>query len=139
VSAGQQVFLVGSRRIDEIEKGGERSHSLGIALRVASRARRASQRRRSLLDVLVVESSRVTLPPPSPEEMLDHKRLLVLLAPTPDEMPHKLREAFVSFELEELSGSKVAPALRVPVGTVASPVGRARDRLRRNPQKNGAP
>src|ERR1700691_2471838 len=39
--ATQQVFMVASRKVDVIEKGGERSYLLGIAVRVAADARRA--------------------------------------------------------------------------------------------------
>ena len=46
--AAQQVFVVASRRLDEITVGGERGYLLGIALRVASDARRALARRREV-------------------------------------------------------------------------------------------
>src|SRR5262249_1995398 len=46
--AAQQVFIVASRRLAEIERGREREYLLGIALRVASDARRALSRRREV-------------------------------------------------------------------------------------------
>src|SRR5882724_6039539 len=46
--AAQQVFVVASRRLDEITVGGERGYLLGIALRVASDARRTIARRREV-------------------------------------------------------------------------------------------
>jgi RNA polymerase sigma-70 factor (ECF subfamily) len=137
--AAQQVFLVASRRIDEIEEGGERAYLLGIGLRVASDMRRAASRRRGLLDVLVVESSTARPLAPAPDEMVDHKRLRVLLVSCLDEMPDKLREAFVLFEIEELGAPEVAKLLDVPVGTVASRVRRAREHIRKNLAKRGAP
>ena len=47
-----------------------------------------------------------------------------------EHMPDELREAFVLFELEELSPPEVARMLEVPVRTVASRVRRAREQLR---------
>jgi len=136
--AAQQVFLIASRRLDKIEEGGERGYLLGIALRVASEARRAANRRREFpLDTRIVESSRASAASDLPEEMLDHKRLLERLSACLDEMPQKLREAFVLFELEELNAAEVAGLLQVPVGTVASRVRRAREIIRKNLARRG--
>jgi RNA polymerase sigma-70 factor (ECF subfamily) len=132
----QQVFLVASRRLDEIEVGGERRYLLGIALRVASETRRTIRRRREVpLDVVVADLS--VRGPHRPDGMLEHKRLLALLAACLDEMPDKLRDAFVLFELEELNASEVAQVLGVPVGTVASRVRRAREHVRKNLARRG--
>jgi RNA polymerase sigma-70 factor (ECF subfamily) len=123
----QQVFLVASRRLDEIEEGGERRYLLGVALRVASEARRTIRQRREVpLDVMMTASG---VKPP--DEMLNHKQLLGFLATCLNEMPDKLREVFVLFELEELSAPEVAALLRVPVGTVASRVRLARSFIRK--------
>jgi RNA polymerase sigma-70 factor, ECF subfamily len=143
--AAQQVFLVASRRVEEIEGGGERAYLLGIALRVASDARRAVRRRREVpMDDLIAESSpeagaSSAAGPPLPDEMLDHRRALAMLAALLDEMPGEMREAFVLFELEELSAPQVAQALGVPVGTVASRVRRAREHFRRSLARRGTP
>ena len=135
--AAQQVFLIASRRLDEIEVRGERSYLLGVALRVAADARRALVRKREVPmdDVLEMAAD----PGPPIEEIIDDKqsleRLSVHLARLPDEM----REAFVLFELEELSAPEVAELLGVPVGTVASRVRRARDSIRQHlNRKRGA-
>jgi RNA polymerase sigma-70 factor (ECF subfamily) len=136
----QQVFLIASRRLDEIEVGGERGYLLGIALRVASETRRALHRRREVpLDSVVVDLSLRGARSHLPDEMLEYKRLLALLAEWLDEMPEKLRDAFVLFELEELSSSEVAQVLGVPVGTVASRVRRAREHIRQSLTRRGAP
>ncbi len=45
-------------------------------------------------------------------------------------MPLPLREAFVLFEIQELSATEVASILKLPLGTVASRVRRARELLR---------
>jgi len=137
--AAQQVFFVASRRIDEIEEGRERAYLLGIGLRVASDMRRAANRRKGMLEALAVESSTVRPLAPAPDEIVDHRRLLGLLASFLDEMPDKLREAFVLFEIEELGAPEVAQLLDVPVGTVASRVRRARELIRSGLAKRGAP
>jgi RNA polymerase sigma-70 factor (ECF subfamily) len=127
----QQVFLVASRRLHEIREGGERRYLLGIALRVASELRRALRRRREVpMDDATVEPLYATAGQEHPDELLENKRALAKLAACLDGMPHRLREAFVLFELEELSAPEVAQVLGVPIGTVASRVRRARDYVR---------
>jgi RNA polymerase sigma-70 factor (ECF subfamily) len=136
----QQVFIVASRRFDEILEGGERRYLLGIALRVASEIRRAIRRRREVpMDAPVVEPFDPVAVQQHPDEMLDNKRALAMLAACLDQMPERLREAFVLFELEELSAPEVAQLLRVPIGTVASRVRLAREYIRKTLGNRGAP
>lgn len=139
----QKVFMVASRRMNEIEVGGERRYLLGIALRVASEMHRAIRRRREVsIEDLGGEQCPVRQsenPPPPPEEVLDNKRALTLVMKALDEMPDQLREAFVLFELEELSAADVARLLRIPIGTVASRVRRARELVRQKLAEGGAP
>jgi RNA polymerase sigma-70 factor (ECF subfamily) len=126
--AAQQVFLIASRRFDEIDPRGERSYLLGIALRVASDARRACVRRR---EVPIDDIVQTALDPGPPlDEMVDDKQALGLLNAHLARLPDEMREAFVLFELEELSAPEVAKLLAVPVGTVASRVRRAREAIR---------
>jgi RNA polymerase sigma-70 factor (ECF subfamily) len=127
--AAQHVFFVASRRLDEIERGGERQYLLGIALRVASEVRRKVGRNR---EVPIGDADLVEATAQDPDEALDQKRALALLATWVDEMPEILREAFVLFELEELNATDVARLLNIPVGTVASRVRRARKYIRQN-------
>ena len=136
----QQVFVVAARRLDEIEVGSERRYLLGIVVRVASDARRTIARRREVpLDAEWVAASELPARARQPDEELEQKRELALLASLLDEMPGDLREAFVLFELEELSAPEVGRVLDIPVGTVASRVRRARERLRESLAKRGAP
>jgi RNA polymerase sigma-70 factor (ECF subfamily) len=138
--AAQQVFVVASRRLDEITAGGERGYLLGVALRVASDARRTIARRREVsIDTELSGSASAAAGSRQPDEALEQKRALGMLAALLDEMPDLLREAFVLFELEELSAPEVAQVLDVPVGTVASRVRRARERLRESLAKRGGP
>jgi RNA polymerase sigma-70 factor (ECF subfamily) len=136
--ATQQVFLVASRRLDEIDARGERAYLLGVALRVASEARRMVARRREVPIDETVESANHGAPPL--EDLIDDKRDLERLTGYLASMPDDMREAFVLFELEELSAPKVAELLGVPAGTVASRVRRARDYIRqRLIRKRSAP
>jgi RNA polymerase sigma-70 factor (ECF subfamily) len=136
----QQVFLVASRRLHEIHEGDERRYLLGIALRVASGMRRTLRRRREVSMDAAVDSPSESMPAyQHPDELLDSKRALAMLAACLDGMPEKLREAFVLFELEELSAPEVARVLGVPIGTVASRVRLARDHIRKTLGTGGAP
>ncbi len=126
----QKVFLVAARRLPEIEAGGERQYLLGVAWRVASDARHMLFRRREVpLGDLDPELSLATAPVRRPDELLEQKQALELLAALLDEMPRALRDAFVLFELEEMHATDVARVLKVPVGTVASRVRRAREHI----------
>jgi RNA polymerase sigma-70 factor (ECF subfamily) len=125
--AAQQVFLVATGKLPGIEVGRERPYLLGIALRVASHARRTVQRRReSPLDDAVA----VTEHAPLPDQLLEERRAYALLESIVAELPDGMREAFVLFEIEELSAGEVADLLGVPIGTVASRVRRAREQVR---------
>src|SRR5689334_22827017 len=74
--AAQQVFLVATGKLAGIEVGRERPYLFGIALRVASHARRTVQRRReSPLDDELVMAEHA----PLPDQLLDERRAHALL------------------------------------------------------------
>jgi RNA polymerase sigma-70 factor (ECF subfamily) len=125
--AAQQVFVIATSKLSGIELGRERPYLLGIAVRVASHARRTVQRRRetSIDDQLAMPEPR-----PLPDQLLDERRAYALLEAIVAELPDGTREAFVLFELEQLGASEVAELLGIPVGTVASRVRRARELVR---------
>lgn len=129
----QQVFLMASRRLDEIEEGSECRYLHGIALRVASDTLRTVQQHQ---EVPLDPAATADLPQ-LPDEILTIKERLQSLATRLDKMPDKLREAFVLFELEELSAPQVAEVLHVPIGTVASRVRRARKLIFKNVARGG--
>jgi RNA polymerase sigma-70 factor (ECF subfamily) len=127
--AAQQVFLTATAKLAGIERGRERPYLLGIALRVASHARRTVQRRReSPLDHEIA----LPEPGPLPDQLLDERRAYALLETIVAELPDGMREAFVLFEIEELSAGEVGELLEIPVGTVASRVRRAREQVRQS-------
>jgi len=140
--ATQEVFIVAARRLDEIEPGRERGYLLGIALRVAADARRALRRRGEVPldevgDVVLAGSGQAA---GAAEAALDQQRARMALAAVLARMPDELREAFVLFEIEELTAPEAAAALGIPVGTIASRVRRAREFVRAHvPRKEGTP
>ncbi len=138
--AAQQVFMVASRKLDTIEAGGEKPYLLGIAVRVASDARRTKARQREVFDEHTNERAD---PRPSPEELVDQKRARELLDDVLDAMPLDLRAAFTMFEIEGMSVTEVASALAIPAGTAASRLRRARERfhelVRRHVRRRGGP
>jgi RNA polymerase sigma-70 factor, ECF subfamily len=124
--AAQQVFLVATRKLDGIEPDGERAYLLGIAVRVASDARRARRRRREVPDTEDLAAEQETSVP-SAEELVDQKRARVLLDQVLATMPEELRDVFVLFEVEGIGVAQIATSLGIPVGTVGSRIRRARE------------
>jgi RNA polymerase sigma-70 factor (ECF subfamily) len=61
------------------------------------------------------------------EELLDEKRLRVVLDDILDCLPSPLREVLVLFELEELSLDEIVVVLGIPRGTASSRLRRARE------------
>jgi RNA polymerase sigma-70 factor (ECF subfamily) len=120
----QQVFLVASGKVGEIEPGRERAFLFGTALRIASRARRTHQRRREVLDG---EPAERLDPSPGAEELVDRARARAELEAILDGMPIELRAVFVLFELEQMTMAEIAATLDLPAGTVASRLRRARE------------
>jgi RNA polymerase sigma-70 factor (ECF subfamily) len=121
--AAQQVFVVASRKLAGIRVGGERAYLFGIALRVASDARRAAAGRREHPSEDVDEA-----PDPSPgaDEMLDHRRARALLDEALEHLPLPLRVVFTLHELEDMSMSEIADVVGIAPGTVASRLRKAR-------------
>ncbi len=120
----QQVFLVATRKIGDIEPGRERSFLFGTAFRIAWRARRTQQRRREVLDDDLDAREDAA---PGADELIDRARLRAELETILDGMPIELRAVLVLFELEQLTMAEIAALLDVPAGTVASRLRRARE------------
>ena len=99
---------------------------IGIAVNLARRHLRTSKRRRAL-------HSRLSVEPPStprlPDQAASEHELALRLMHALDELPDKLRVAFVLVELEERNASEVAALLHVPSSTVRARVRAARHRL----------
>jgi RNA polymerase sigma-70 factor (ECF subfamily) len=127
--ATQQVFLVANDKIDNIRAGSERAFLLAVAARVASHARRSSQRRLAA-EQRLSEHQQTEGPPVSPidpEHLTLRLQARELLDRVLDDMPDNMRSVFVLFELEELKIAEVAELLALPRGTVATRLRKARE------------
>jgi RNA polymerase sigma-70 factor, ECF subfamily len=122
--ATQQVFLVADAKRSQILAGNERAFLIAVALRVASHARRAEQRRQAGRQLLA--SGSVAEESASPEQLAQRSEARVLLDRVLNEMPERFRTVFVLSELEELTIAEIADLLKLPPGTIASRIRRAR-------------
>jgi len=122
--AAQQVFMVlVSRDGLTIKVGSERAFLYGVALRVAKEFRR---KKLSQLNHIA----------PDPESLVDRSHDVEAVAERSqarqkldrilEQMPDNLKEAFILFELEDMSVPQIAEMLAIPTGTVASRLRRAR-------------
>jgi RNA polymerase sigma-70 factor (ECF subfamily) len=125
--ATQEVFLVASRKLDEVAVTKERSFLFGTALRVASTHRRTSSRRRESPGGSLDDRTAQGL---GPDDMTERHRARRLLDEVLNELDLDVRGVFVLFELEELTAPQIAELLGIPVGTVASRLRRAREVFR---------
>jgi RNA polymerase sigma-70 factor (ECF subfamily) len=126
----QEVLIVVLRRIDEVEPGRERAFAVATAARVAANWRRRRRRKPLTMtddvDALHSLTTRGRAVPAQPELDLERSRKLELLRSALGEMTEKDRDAFVLFELEELSAPEIARELGLSESAVMSRVRRAR-------------
>ncbi len=123
--ATQEVFVAATRKLDAVEPGREAPFLFAIALRVAANARRANATRRRFFDG-TGSTAGVDGAPPA-DALLDHKRMRAMLDAVLDALPEDQRTVFVLVELEGWSAPEIAALLKVPLGTVASRLRRARE------------
>jgi len=122
--AAQDVFWVFAQRLDSIPVAAERAFLVATVLRVASERRR-SKWYRSPTEPL--DSERFPILVSEPDQTLELRRRVDMLDAALRYLDAKERDVFVLAELEELSKAEVALALRIPEGTVASRLQRARE------------
>lgn len=121
--AVQRTFITAANRLADIRVGAEKSFLLQIALHIAAHARRTVARRR---EVHADEAPEQVEAFATPEQLTDQKRARQMLDRVLDQMDADLRTVFVLYEFEELNMAEIATALRIPQGTVASRLRRAR-------------
>jgi RNA polymerase sigma-70 factor (ECF subfamily) len=122
--AAQQVFMVlVSREGLTIKVGSERAFLYGVALRVAKEFRRKSQSQlnHTLPDPEVLIDRSLDVEAEAERSQARQKLDRIL-----EQMPDNLKEAFILFELEDMSVPEIAQLLEIPTGTVASRLRRAR-------------
>jgi RNA polymerase sigma-70 factor (ECF subfamily) len=121
--AAQQVFMVlVSREQLSIKPGSERAFLYGVALRVAKEFRRHARSSGQALS----EAEEVVDRESDVEVIAERSRARQKLDRILDQMPDKLRVAFILFELEDMSVPEIAVLLEIPAGTAASRLRRAR-------------
>ncbi len=125
--ASQEVFLVTSRRLDEIPEDKERAFLYSTAARVAANSRRSRKRREAAYERYETAPMETQA---TPETMTDQLRARALLNGILETMPEELREVLVLFEIEELGIAEIAEALDIPMGTVGSRLRRGRERFK---------
>lgn len=123
----QEVFLVLSRRLSEVIAGSERAFLLATARRVVSTRQRSARRHPEEFSERWDEMRTEAL---DPEELHGLSQARLLLDEILDAMGNELREVFVLFELERLSGPAIAELLEIPLGTVNTRVRRSREIFR---------
>jgi RNA polymerase sigma-70 factor (ECF subfamily) len=148
--AAQQVLLVAAAKLDSIEPGKERTFLYGIAIRIASNARRGqrrslrTQRERSELEASELSPhGRV----PWPDQLAELARAQALLDELLAQLPEELARCLFLAEIEQHSVPEMAELEGIPMGTAASRLRRARQEFRallareahRNPLREEAP
>ena len=119
--ATQQAFLIASERLAEIRPDRERAFLFGVVLRVTSSKRRRLARYQFEADMDVHAA-----PGSAQDEANERVLALELFNQVLERLDRDLAQAFVLFELEELSKNEVARELGIPPGTAASRRRRAR-------------
>ena len=119
--ATQQAFLIASERLDQIRPDRERAFLFGVVLRVTSSKRRRLARYQ-------FEADMDLHPAPGSAQDSANERVLALelFNQVLERIDRDLAQAFVLFELEQLSKNEVARELGIPPGTAASRRRRAR-------------
>ena len=122
--AAQQVFMVLVVREGlSIKPGSERAFLYGVALRVAKEFRRKAQ---TSQNHVAPDPDRLVDGAPDLDVMAARNQARRQLGRILERMPDNLKEAFILFELEDLTVPQIAELLSIPTGTVASRLRRAR-------------
>jgi RNA polymerase sigma-70 factor (ECF subfamily) len=125
--AVQQVFIVFARKVAQVTLGRERGFLYLTALHVAAHVRRSRARRREALGYVVpekVEEHALS------EEVIDGRRASARLMDKLERLDAGAREVFVLHDVGHWTMDRIATALALPPGTVASRLRRARAALR---------
>jgi RNA polymerase sigma-70 factor (ECF subfamily) len=122
----QRVFIVFSRRQNDVEIGKECAFLCATAVRVASDVRRLASERHEF----PMDDPPHAINARSPEVDLQAAQGLRWLDGALAALDEDARAVFVLHELEEIPTPEIATALQIPVGTVNTRLRRARIHLR---------
>jgi len=125
----QQTFIIMAGRLDDVRPGAERSFLFQVAQNVASHARRSLARRRDFPSDRIPDQVESCTPEFIAGRKQTHQQLDRILG----SLREPLRVVFVLYEIENRELAEIAALLRIPRGTVASRLRRARIRLREHP------
>ena len=125
--AAQQVFLTATSKGLRGGAASARPFLYGVALRVAANFRRTARRRREVPEDAMEVSYAPDL---AADDVADLRRARALLDEILDEMPLELRVVFILAEIEQMTAASIAELERIPPGTVASRLRRARAHFR---------
>jgi RNA polymerase sigma-70 factor, ECF subfamily len=129
----QEAFIVASRRRSDIGEGQERRFLIATVVRLCANYRRRANVRRERAHVeLLDEHASGT---PDAEQLLIEKRARQELEAALAALSDAHRSVFVLYELEGFGVREIAEVLALPVGTVASRLGRARGQFSRYVQR----
>jgi len=123
----QLTFMIFSRRLEDVELGAERSFLCQVARNRAWHARRSQARRREFPSDPLPEWGEAL---GTPEELAARKQMRAVLDAALAGMDEALRSVFLLYEVEEMDMQEIAATLRLPRGTVASRLRRARAQIR---------
>jgi RNA polymerase sigma-70 factor, ECF subfamily len=122
--ASQDVFWILAQRLDAVPERAHKAFLVSTALRVAADRRRSKWHRS--VDV-GLELDEHECPTPAADHQLEVRRAAQLLDRALATLDEGDRDVYILAELEQLSRSEVAETLRLPKGTVASRLRRARE------------
>ena len=125
----QDTFITASRRQADICAGREWSFLVGTALRLSANYRTRAAARREVIHAELIDAEASSLP--NAEQLLDEKRLREELDRALSTLSDEHRAVLVLYELEGFSAPEIAELLALPLGTVASRLGRARAKFSR--------
>jgi len=120
----QETFITAARRSADIERGRERAFLIATATRLCANYRQRAHVRREVSDGEALDGYASS--EPDAEGLLIRKRLREQLDRALAGLSNDQRAVFVLYELEGFSMQEIADLLALPLGTVASRLGRAR-------------
>ena len=121
----QEAFITAERRASDIADGGARSFLIQTTIKLSANCRRRQSHQQQLLAPLALQAE----PSPTAEDLLASKQLRQALDCLLEQLPVEQRQVFVLYELEGHSVPEIAELLELPLGTVASRLGRGRDKF----------
>lgn len=125
--AVSRVIDVVMRRLGEIAPEKEQAFAIQVCVRVASEFRRAEQAR--VRNQVATPIEELASAAPSPEELLEQKQCRAMLDKVLNTLDPDLRVVLVLHEVEQWTTAKIAESLRIPPGTAASRLRRAREQF----------